>query len=77
MLTQAREEKRKLADLALTYAVVIEQLANERAEAIAQRDQALAARDAALGVTPLATPPPQRSAPSAGRPRCPLPRGKR
>ncbi|MFF7730902.1 hypothetical protein [Streptomyces sp. NPDC008001] len=37
---------------------MIEQLALERAEAVAERYQALAARDAALGVTPLTHPRP-------------------
>ncbi|MFF3245186.1 hypothetical protein ACFYWY_15980 [Streptomyces sp. NPDC002870] len=74
-LTRVRKEKRQLADLLGTYAVMIEQLARERAEAIAERDEALAARDAALGVTAL-NPPPQRTAP-AGRAHRPLPRGRR
>ncbi|WP_329449069.1 hypothetical protein OG906_41365 (plasmid) [Streptomyces sp. NBC_01426] len=74
-LTRVRKEKRQLADLLATYAVMIEQLARERAEAITERDQALAARDAALGVTAL-NPPPQRTA-SAGRVHRPLPRGRR
>ncbi|MFJ3787656.1 hypothetical protein [Kitasatospora sp. NPDC090091] len=74
-LARARKEKRQLADLLGSYAVMIEQLARERAEAIAERDQALAARDAALGVTAL-NPPPQRTAPT-GRAHRPLPRGRR
>ncbi|WP_037899984.1 hypothetical protein [Streptomyces sp. NRRL S-350] len=74
-LAMARREKRQLADLLGTYAVVIEQLTQERAEAIAERDEALAARDAALGVTAL-KPPQQRVAP-IGRPHRPLPRGWR
>ncbi|MCC3655743.1 hypothetical protein LIX60_30655 [Streptomyces sp. S07_1.15] len=74
-LAKARKEKRQLADLLGTYAVMIEQLARERAEAIAERDEALVARDAALGVTAL-NPPPQRAVP-AGRAHRPLPRGRR
>ncbi|MFE2094591.1 hypothetical protein [Streptomyces sp. NPDC059460] len=46
------KEKRKLTELAGTYAIMIDQLTRERAEAIAERDEALAARDAALGVNP-------------------------
>lgn len=53
-LAEARKEKRKLTELAGTYAIMIDQLTRERAEAIAERDEALAARDAALGLTPLA-----------------------
>jgi hypothetical protein len=74
-LARVRKEKRQLADLLGAYAVMIEQLARERAEVITERDEALAARDAALGVTAL-NPPPQRSAP-AGRVHRPLPRGRR
>lgn len=75
-LAKARKEKRQLKELVGIYAVMIEQLAGERAAAIAERDEAIAARDAALGVTAL-NPPPQRSA-SAGRTHRPLPpRGRR
>ncbi|WP_256356510.1 hypothetical protein [Streptomyces sp. PKU-EA00015] len=75
-LAKAREEKRKLTELVGIYAVMIEQLAQERAEAMTERDEALAARDVALGVTALpTTPPQQRAAPAGGRPRRPLPRG--
>ncbi|MGX8908603.1 hypothetical protein ACR820_25815 [Streptomyces netropsis] len=72
-LAKARKEKRRLTDLVHTYAVMIEQLAQERAEAIAERDEALAARDAALGVTALPTP--RSSGPSlpSGRIRHPGP----
>ncbi|MFF8782984.1 hypothetical protein ACF07W_37485 [Streptomyces sp. NPDC015140] len=61
------------------YAVLIEQLAKERAEALGERDEALTASDAALGVTALPTAPPQqRAAHSGGRARRPLPpRGRR
>ncbi|MFD0622202.1 hypothetical protein ACFQ2K_05860 [Streptomyces sanglieri] len=74
-LARVRTEKRQLSELVGTYAVMIEQLARERAEAIAERDEALAARDAALGVTAL-PPSPQRTAP-AGRVHRPLPGGRR
>ncbi|MGR3869459.1 hypothetical protein ACUXZZ_12790 [Streptomyces graminifolii] len=74
-LSRVRKEKRQLADLLGTYAVMIEQLARERAEAITERDEALAARDAALGVTAL-NPPSQRTAP-VGRVQRPLPRDRR
>ncbi|WP_409239359.1 hypothetical protein [Streptomyces sp. PA5.6] len=74
-LSRVREEKRQLAALLGNYAVMIEQLARERAEAITERDEALAAWDAALGVTAL-NPPPQWTAP-AGRAHRPLPRGQR
>ncbi|MGI3198202.1 hypothetical protein ACRJ4W_05335 [Streptomyces sp. GLT-R25] len=78
-LARVRREKRQLTELVGTYAVMIEQLARERAEALAERDEALTARDAALGVTALpTTPPQQRAAPSGGRVRRPLPpRGRR
>ncbi|MBT2445334.1 hypothetical protein J7E93_35680 [Streptomyces sp. ISL-36] len=77
-LAKARMEKRKLAELVGTYALMIEQLAKERAEAIAERDEALSARDSALGITHLpTTPPQQRAAPAGGRSRRPLPRGGR
>ncbi|MFB6978201.1 hypothetical protein [Streptomyces scopuliridis] len=73
---KVRNEKRQLKELVGTYAVMIEQLAGERAAAIAECDEAIAARDAALGITAL-NPPPQRAA-SAGRTHRPLPpRGKR
>jgi hypothetical protein len=63
-----RVRKRQLSELVGTYAVMIEQLARERAEALAERDAALAARDAALGVTSLpTTPPQQRAVPTGGR----------
>lgn len=77
-LAKARTEKRKLTELVETYALMIEQLAKERAEAIAARDEALSTRDSALGVTHLpTTPPQQRAAPTSGRSRRPLPRGLR
>ncbi|MFF4169684.1 hypothetical protein [Streptomyces sp. NPDC001744] len=75
-LAGAREEERKPAELAGTYAALIEQPAHERAEATAERDGAPAARDATLGVTALRTTPPQQRAAGA-RPRRPLPRGGR
>ncbi|MFJ1753315.1 hypothetical protein [Kitasatospora sp. NPDC088134] len=53
-LAETRKENRKLRDLVLTYAVMIDQLAVERAQAVNERDQAIAARDAALAnVTPI------------------------
>ncbi|MFH9002062.1 hypothetical protein ACH4E5_02245 [Streptomyces afghaniensis] len=61
-LTRLRKEKRQLADLLGTYTVMIEKLARERAEGLAERNEAAAARNAALGVTAL-SPPPQRTAP--------------
>lgn len=79
-LARARKEKRHLTELVGIYAVMIEQLGRERAEALAERDEALTARDAALGVTalPTTTPPQQRVGPSGGRARRPLPpRGRR
>ncbi|MEW1552205.1 hypothetical protein [Streptomyces tsukubensis] len=71
-LARARKEKRQLTELVGTYAVMIEQLAGER-------EEALTARDAALGVTALpTTPPQQRAGASGGRTRRPLPpRGRR
>jgi hypothetical protein len=71
-LAKARKEKRQLAELVGTYAVMIEQLATERATALAERDEAMDARDSALGVTALSTAPQQRGAASSGRPRRPL-----
>jgi hypothetical protein len=59
-LARLRKEKRQLTELVGTYAVMIEQLARERASAIAVRDEAIAARDAALGVTALPAAPQQR-----------------
>jgi chromosome segregation ATPase len=78
-LARVRKEKRQMPELVGTYAVMIEQLARERAEVQAERDEALAARDAALGVSALpTTPPQQRAVPSGGRARRPLPpRGRR
>ncbi|MEU1085710.1 hypothetical protein ACFYPN_21040 [Streptomyces sp. NPDC005576] len=64
-LPGVRHGKRRLADLLGTYAVMIEQYARERAEAMAESDESLAARDDALGVTVL-NPSPQRAA-HAGR----------
>ncbi|MEU6451847.1 hypothetical protein [Streptomyces sp. NPDC046979] len=59
-LARVRKDKRQLTELVGIYAVMIEQLARERASAIAERDEAIAARDAALGVTALSAAPQQR-----------------
>ncbi|QMU78857.1 hypothetical protein GXW83_27315 [Streptacidiphilus sp. PB12-B1b] len=74
-LAKARKEKRQLADLVNTYAIMTQELAQERAEALAERDEAWAARDAALGVTALNSAP-LKTAPT-GRMHRPLPRGRR
>ncbi|MFE0055386.1 hypothetical protein [Streptomyces sp. NPDC059003] len=76
-LAAVRKEKRTLTELVRTYAVMIEQLAGERAEALDERDHAVAARDAALGVTSL--PPKDKrgdgaSSRSSSRTHRPLPR---
>lgn len=77
-LARVRSEKRQLSERVNTYAVMIEQLARERAEALAERDEALTARDDALGVTALPASPQPRAVPSGGRARRALPpRGRR
>lgn len=52
-LAKVRDEKRQLTALVQTYAIMIEQLATERTQALMERDEATAARDAALGITAL------------------------